>query len=342
MTSEMIQENSMNSNLNILTEVEAEVEAITQANLMLASVRQSVILAAKTGAALLRVKEIKPHGTFQAWVEANMPVNIRQCQKFMKLATEKPELLISKAHPDALLDIDSELKLLAFEDDQQEEIRDVSNELDLTRKQINELTEAVKKGEQSAQEWRQQYLDQRNEARNQAERVQQLERDLQKEKSKPAEVVYVDDSEQALAQYREETQAKIQELKRQAKQAQMDLQEAKRRQQQAIQEGIASQMKARSDEVERLQKQETALAGRIDVLQHQCNEMEDEFFHREALQRFKDNLLDMNASLSALWDDIVPNATATQEWINQIHKAKVMLDQAEQQLPTRERLVSVK
>ena len=342
MTSEMIQENNMNSNLNILTEVEAEVEAITQANLMLASVRQSVILAAKTGAALLRVKEIKPHGTFQAWVEANMPVNIRQCQKFMKLASEKPELLNSKAHPDALLDIDSELKLLAFEDDQQEEIRDVSNELDLTRKQINELTEAVKKGEQSAQEWRQQYLDKRNEARAQSEKVTQLERELQQAKNKPADVVYVDNSEEATKQIKEELTGKIDQLKSDLSKARTDLQSVKEKQAQEVSRIVDERMKKQSNEVERLQKQETALAGRIEVLQHQCNEMEDEFFHREALQRFKDNLLNMNASLSALWDDIVPNATATQEWINQIHKAKVMLDQAEQQLPTRERLVSVK
>ena len=108
-------------------------EAITSANLMLASLNQTVILAAKTGAALIRVKETMPHGTFQAWVESNMPVKYGQCKKYMKLAKEKPELIESKGHSNALLDIDSELKLLTMDDEQQDEIRDVASELYLMR-----------------------------------------------------------------------------------------------------------------------------------------------------------------------------------------------------------------
>ena len=188
-------------------------EAIASANLMLASLNQTVVLAAKTGASLLKVKETMPHGTFQSWVDANMPVKYNQCKRYMKLAKEKPELFESKRSPGTFLDINSELKLLSFDDEQQNEIRDVANELDLTRKQISDLTAAVKKGEQTAEEWRQQCLDQRNEARKQAERASDLERKLKAEQSKPAEIIYVDDSEKALEQYREETEAKLKDLK---------------------------------------------------------------------------------------------------------------------------------
>ena len=315
-------------------------EAITSANLMLASLNQTVVLAAKTGAALIKVKETMPHGTFQAWVEANMPVRYRQCSKFMNLAKEKPELLDSKVHLNALLDIDSELKLLTMDNEQQDEIRDVASELELTQKQISELTAAVKKGEQTAEEWRQQFLDLRKEARSQAERAANLERELQEAKNKPAEVIYVDNSEKALEQYREETEAKLQDLKDQAQKAREDLQTAKIQQNAAIKSGIESELKKRSDEVERLQKQETAIVGRIDVLRTDLDALENQALHINAIREFKQSMNGMNVALATLFDDdVVCDGESKNRWIVEIHKAKTMLDQAELQVGSVERLI---
>ena len=99
-----------------------------------------------------------------------------------------PATLESKISHGRLLGINSELKLLTLDDQtEQDEIRDVANELDLNRKQIAELTETVKKGEQTIKEWLQQFLDQRNEARAQKQKADQLERELEAAKNKPAD-----------------------------------------------------------------------------------------------------------------------------------------------------------
>jgi hypothetical protein len=55
-----------------------------------------------------------PHGEYLSRIEANMPVNERQCQKFVRLAKDRPELLAANTNPGSYLDIDSELMLLAF------------------------------------------------------------------------------------------------------------------------------------------------------------------------------------------------------------------------------------
>lgn len=87
-----------------------------------------MILAAKTGAALIQVKELLSHGEYLPWVKANMPISRQQCSKYIRLATEKPELLANGA-PGHHLDINSELKLLSLDDDKAEEVRDLGKRI---------------------------------------------------------------------------------------------------------------------------------------------------------------------------------------------------------------------
>jgi len=117
--------------------VNYQAEAINLANLTESAKKQTVVLAAKTGSALLKVKEMLPHGEYTPWVNENMPVNQRQCQKYTKLAQQRPELL-SNAHLNAHLDVDSELKLLSLDDETANTVRDIAEKEDLTQKQIAE------------------------------------------------------------------------------------------------------------------------------------------------------------------------------------------------------------
>ena len=61
-----------------------------------------------------------------------MPISRQQCSKYIRLATEKPDLLSNGKH-DYHLDINSELKLLSLDDDTAEEVRDFAEEHELTR-----------------------------------------------------------------------------------------------------------------------------------------------------------------------------------------------------------------
>jgi hypothetical protein len=60
-----------------------------------------------------------PHGDYLPWIEANMPVTERQCQKLVKLAKYRPQLLAANTNSSSYLDINSELMLLAFSIDDQ-------------------------------------------------------------------------------------------------------------------------------------------------------------------------------------------------------------------------------
>jgi hypothetical protein len=61
-----------------------------------------------------------------------MPVTERQCQKFVRLAKERPQLLLANRQHAADLELDSELMLLAFSEDDQAKIRDFAKEEDLS------------------------------------------------------------------------------------------------------------------------------------------------------------------------------------------------------------------
>jgi len=91
------------------------------------------------------------HGEYLPWVEANMPISRQQCSKYVRLATEKPELLANGKHA-YHLDVDSELKLLSLDDEVAEEVRDFAQENDLTRKEIAELTKQLKSKETESEQ----------------------------------------------------------------------------------------------------------------------------------------------------------------------------------------------
>jgi len=178
-----------------------------------------------------------PHGEYLPWVEQNMPINRIQCAKYIRLAKNRPELL-SNVHSNVHLDIDSELKLLSLEDDNQDEIRTTALDLELTQKQINDLTNAVKKGEQTAEEWRQQYLSERDKKRA-------LEKQAESQVDKAVS--------EAIKAEREATQAQIEAQKKAVEKAKADLAKAKKAHKNEINDKV--KMKLGQMQVEIDQKQ---------------------------------------------------------------------------------------
>lgn len=115
--------------------VEHQKEAVVLAKEYASHKTSIVTVAARCGKELTEVKKVLTHGKFKPWVEQNMPVKIRQCQKFMKLYKGKPEYA-SNTHLNALLDIDSELKMLSVDDDIEQKIRKAAQEDDLSQVEI--------------------------------------------------------------------------------------------------------------------------------------------------------------------------------------------------------------
>ncbi|WP_262965147.1 hypothetical protein [Methylobacter psychrophilus] len=69
------------------------------------------------GNELNQIKAKKPHGQFIKWVEANIPMTVQQCRKYMSIAKSNGNLSFH-------LDINTEVLLLAFEPEVREVIRD--------------------------------------------------------------------------------------------------------------------------------------------------------------------------------------------------------------------------
>lgn len=164
-----------------------------------------VKLAIQSGLGLMQAKGMLPHGEFTAWLEAHCTVGARQAQKYMKLGQEYGK----SESANSFLDIDSEIKLLMFADNEpatdqpsdREFIRDSAADLgreerDNFLKQAEKLKqEAEAKGRES-QGWRSDAIKYREELRLKAEEAEALKRKL----AEQPKAVYITDDQKALEQ----------------------------------------------------------------------------------------------------------------------------------------------
>jgi len=107
------------------------------------------------GKALIRVKAALPHGEFCGWIEENMPITQRMCNKYMLLSENVP---ISNWNATSNLEIDdfddipnigltSELFLLQLPEGAREGIRIEARKGGLTSRQVEEKVKEIKKAE---------------------------------------------------------------------------------------------------------------------------------------------------------------------------------------------------
>ncbi|MDP1664994.1 MAG: DUF3102 domain-containing protein [Methylobacter sp.] len=86
---------------------------------IISMVRQSLNLAALIGQSLNRIKASLPLGDFMPWLAENCQVKQAQCNRYMRLATNCPEYLISSNCPTGLA-LNTALELITAPDDVRE------------------------------------------------------------------------------------------------------------------------------------------------------------------------------------------------------------------------------
>ena len=286
----------------------------------------AVINAAKCGAELVTIKALLAHGEFESWIEEHMPINVRQCQKYMQLAKGRPDLLDSKNVPGALLDVNTETLLLTFAqlfgEDAAKEVREVAIDENLNRKEIKELVDQLKNKDREIKEWRQQYLDQRNLARQSRQAL---------DKQEP---VYIVDNDKATEQYREETEDKITQLQALIKTTQDELGQA--------QQAMGSEENYQA-EIERLQKQETSLHASIALLKGEHDVLDNTIgIHKDHLERQKkylDFLERMTIQADIILDDDFSDENR-EIWLELFHKTEAMVSSFKQMLGKTERVIA--
>ncbi|MCU7835338.1 MAG: DUF3102 domain-containing protein [gamma proteobacterium symbiont of Taylorina sp.] len=237
-----------------------------------------VTLAAKCGQALLDVKENINHGEFGNWIESNMPINQRQCNKYMQLFSSKPGL-VSNSHPGASLDINSELLMLTTDEDIEETVRKVAEEENLSRQKVKELTQQLEDAKtksevlaERAEAWRQQDKEKRNELR----KLQQENQEI-----KESKIIYVKDDDQAINQELDELKLQLSLLEDEKKHLIEDRKESKRKFHETVDTNVNHRLESHQDEVDRLTKQETSLRSRIDILKNNNAALEDELLGKK-------------------------------------------------------------
>ena len=109
-------------------------KAIQLANAFNANQTKSTKLAIKCGIALIAAKASLPNGTFASWLQTNIPISHRQCNKFMRLARIQGLSKLPK-----LLAIDSELVLNNHSKSTIKEIRKLNAKQTLSKRELTEL-----------------------------------------------------------------------------------------------------------------------------------------------------------------------------------------------------------
>lgn len=270
-----------------------------------ASLGQALHYAVQIGQKLNEAKDSLPHGEFGAWLDENCTVKERQAQNYMRLARENPNFLNTQSS--AYLGIDAAMALLSAPDAVQEEVTQrLEMGESITHREIQELKranaelEAAKAAAEKASEWsaserenwRQQYLDERNSKRD-------LQTELINVKASKKETIYIDDSSKALAQLKEETTGKIEKLK-------AELADTRETMAAKVNESVAERLANHADELDRLQGQEAALRGKIELLQKQENDLHNSVGKKhdqlEAIKEYRARLESLVFSANILFD----------------------------------------
>jgi hypothetical protein len=265
------------------------------------------------GNELNQIKASMVHGEFGKWIEANIPMKISQCQKYMAIAK-------SNAHPDGYLNIDTEVLLLAFEPEVREVIREELK--DANRDDANEIIRALKDEMLALQktseedkaridEWRKQSIAERDAKR-------EFEAELERVRESKTEIVYVDDSKKVS----EELKAELKKTKEKLKEAQKEIIEAIKK----TREDIAS---GKDKNINDLQARETAQMSRINYLQEELRSIESLTIayssHRKAQDSYKKGLTECAIALM-VFDDYLPNEKQAVIWKKLLSDTQLMLN----------------
>jgi myosin heavy subunit len=175
----------------------------------------------------------------------------------------------------------------------------------------DEAEKGIEAEQRRVEEWKQQYLDERNGKR-------ELQNEIERVKATKKETVYIDDSSKALEQYREETVRKMQVLTNDLSNTRKELLEEKQSAYRKIEAGVAEKLVNYESKVTDLQKQETSCVGRIADLRNTLNALENTIGERteqrEAIKGFNKCLLEMKVFASAMLNDVHMHDDDVDSW----------------------------
>lgn len=296
----------------------------------------AVYNAAQQGDALNKLKAITPHGEFTDFILANCTVTNREAQRRMRLAKENPELLEAKTTHVSFLSLRAHYALLGAPDEVKDEVaaRLENNEavtaneikrLKLANESLKTMSSESMKSQQEAlkakEDWRQQYLDERNSKRD-------LAQELETVRISKKETIYIDDSTKALAQYREETDAKIIKLKAEIKKVNEEKLEAIKKVREDIHSGY-------DEEINRKQQQEMTLNQAITLAQQKKTEIDKlimpRIAHAEALKNYRHYLNCLAVEASLIYERDFNN-DELEFWLALFNDTRVMLNGCENEL----------
>ena len=301
--------------------------------------------AVESGLDLIELKERIPHGEFEKECEKHCVLKVTQRKDYMRIAKNQDKLPKSRSSG---LSIVSALQYLSSPD----EVRTLVNErlengeevtasevrrLKLSNASLQKMSDESRLAQQEAlkqkEEWRQQDLSKRDLLRK-LEQERKAEKDELLKIIADQEVIFVPNDAAALDQIRKEFESKLEFAKSSEKKAHSDMlklkHESKLMVSQGIQDGITAKLKDYEDAILDKQKQETALAGRIQYLKEQHEILEaqvsNRMEHKQAMEKFNDAALILGSAASVLLNDELPEFDDMHLWLAQLAKARTTIE----------------
>jgi hypothetical protein len=261
----------------------------------------AVQYAAKCGQKLIEAKEACQHGEWLPWLEANCRVARQQANKYMRLASEMPSLIDNSNVQHAVHlkfgDMDAALMYLSASEEVKEKI-DAHDSI-VTRNQIKTWEAEYKaaqeenaKTKQIAEEWRQQYLSERNAKR-------ELENNPQTVTIPPDDYETTKRAAQSLA-------AELADAKAKAEKARQELEAIEKQKKKDVKAGIEKgllsfdeEIKRKQDHIQRLEQRENDAMERFKAASVKATALE---IRKNAYKNAREHLTGLAVEISDAFD----------------------------------------
>jgi chromosome segregation ATPase len=266
--------------------------------------QSSLVLAAKTGDALLRAKAQTKHGEFEAKIERDKRIGIRKAQQCMQIAKNYPELLSGKAQPVALLDFSKAVMLLSADDETKAIVQEKLEAGEVvTKKEIEQL-------KREAEEARNKLIEARGEADSQQGIIELLERKLSE---KPTQVVV---EKEVIPDDYESLKEKSRRLDKKSADLKKEISDIKGRMKVDIDRGVKSYLKERQEELDAMERKLDRLRDESEKCRQEivgANRKEQEF--KAQVQAIDDANFALNKLAVALNGfEFMPEGHVLRQW----------------------------
>ena len=255
--------------------------------------------AARCGEKLNQAKAQVNHGGWLQWLEENCRVKERQAQKYMKLASEMPELISNTNDRSHFVDVNAAMRYLSAPDEVKQKAD--AHEGTVTEAQIKQWKKEVEEKDKAIAMLSEECETHKQNANEYADATARWIASFKelKEKKDQVKEVFPSDYEELKA-----AAAALKEREAEAEQARKEIAKIKAQQSESIAKGIKDGLKHQQDDIDMKERQLQSLEKRVEVLRETRDKLEKNVGGDQAYQYAINKLEKVIAELSIVVYDL--------------------------------------